>query len=168
MNLIFKKFLKDPRNIGAIVESSENSAKKISNIINKTKIKNVVEIGGGTGSLSRFIQNKDLTIVERDMDFVKLLKNTYPSSNIVNSCGIDFLKNYRDKYGLFTSIPLIKNQTTIDLTNLINEHIKNGQLDWFIILGYKFFDQFKKVNFKNHDRHFVLKNLPPAFIWHYY
>ena len=80
MNLIFKKFLKDPRNIGAIVESSENSAKKISNIINKTKIKNVVEIGGGTGSLSRFIQNKDLTIVERDMDFVKLLKNTYPSS----------------------------------------------------------------------------------------
>ena len=102
------------------------------------------------------------------MDFVKLLKNTYPSSNIVNSCGIDFLKNYKDKYGLFTSIPLIKNQTRIDLTNLINEHIKNGQLDWFIILGYKFFDQFKKVNFKNHDRHFVLNNLPPAFIWHYY
>ena len=115
------------------MESSENSAKKISNIINKTKIKNVVEIGGGTGSLSRFIQNKDLTIVERDMDFAKLLKNTYPSSNIVNSCGIDFLKNYKDKYGLFTSIPLIKNQTRIDLTNLINEHIKNGQLDWFII-----------------------------------
>ena len=40
MNLIFKKFLKDPINIGAIVESSENSAKKISNIINKKKDKN--------------------------------------------------------------------------------------------------------------------------------
>ena len=48
MNLIFKKFLKDPKNIGAIMESSEKSAKKIAELVNKTSTKNVVEIGGGT------------------------------------------------------------------------------------------------------------------------
>ena len=168
MNLIFKKFLKDPKNIGAIIESSEKSAKKIAELVNKTSTKNVVEIGGGTGILSKFIENKDLTIIERDIDFIKLLEDRYPSTKIINECGIDFLKNYKNNYGLFTSIPLIKNSTKIELTNIINEHIKSHQLEWFIILGYKYSDQFKGINFKNHNRHFVLSNLPPAFVWHYY
>ena len=168
MNLIFKKFLKDPKNIGAIMQSSEKSAKKIGELVNNTSTKNIVEIGGGTGILSKFIENKDLTIVERDEDFVDLLKESYANVNIVNSCGLDYLQNYKDKYGLFTSIPLIKNETKNELTNLINDHIENGQLEWFIILGYKYFNQLEGIKFKNHNRHFVLRNLPPAFVWHYY
>lgn len=168
MNIILKKFLKDPLNIGAIKESSKDSAKKIASLINKTSTKNIVEIGGGTGCLLKFVENKDFNIIDRDLDFIELLKKNYPNSNVINSCGIKFLKNYKNKYGLLTSIPLIKNQTKIDLIEIINQHIKNGQLEWFIILGYKFFNQLERINFKNHDRHFVFNNLPPVFIWHYY
>lgn len=168
MNLILKKFLKDPKNIGAIVESSKSSAKKIASLINKTSTKNIIEIGGGTGVLSKFIENKELNIIERDSDFIELLKKNYPNSKVVNSCGIEFLNNYTNKYGLLTSIPLIKNETKIELTKVINEHIQNGQLEWFIILGYKYSNQLKGINFKNHERHIVFNNLPPAFIWHYY
>lgn len=168
MNLILKKFLKDPKNIGAIVESSKSSAKKIASLINKTSTKNIIEIGGGTGVLSKFIENKELSIIERDSDFIELLKKNYPNSKVVNSCGIEFLNNYTNKYGLLTSIPLIKNETKIELTKVINEHIQNDQLEWFIILGYKYSNQLKGINFKNHERHFVFNNLPPAFIWHYY
>lgn len=168
MNLIFKKFLKDPKHIGAIVESSISSAKKVASLINNTSTENIVEIGGGTGRLSKFIENKNLSIVERDAEFTQILKDNYPNSKIINKCGIEFLNNYPNRYGLFTSIPLIENKTKIELTKVINKHIEKNQLEWFIILGYKFFNQLKGINFKNQDRHLVLNNLPPAFIWHYY
>ena len=168
MNLILKKFFKDPKNIGAIAESSESSAKKITSIINNTSTQKIIEIGGGTGSLSRFIINKDLTIVERDKEFVELLTNKYKGTKIIHNCGINFLKEFSGKYGLLTSIPLINKETKIELTKIINQHIDQDQLEWFIILGYKYFNQLKGIKFERHQRHIVLNNLPPAFIWHYY
>ena len=56
----------------------------------------------------------------------------------------------------------------VKLTEIINKHIENGQLEWFIILGYRITDQFKNLKFNNRERNFILINLPPAFIWHYY
>ena len=168
MNLIFKKFIKDPKNIGAIIESSNSSAKKIAHIINQKKTKNIIEIGGGTGALSRYIKNKNLKIIERDGDFINLLKTSYPDAKIINECGIAYLQKYSDPYGLFTSIPLMKESTKEELTQIINKHIKSGQLEWFIILGYRYSDQFKSIKFNKHKRNFILNNLPPAFIWHYY
>ena len=117
MNLIFKKFLKDPKHIGAIVESSISSAKKVASLINNTSTENIVEIGGGTGRLSKFIENKNLSIVERDPEFTQILKDNYPNSKIINKCGIEFLNNYPNRYGLFTSIPLIENKTKIIKVN---------------------------------------------------
>ena len=168
MNLILKKFIKDPKNIGAVIESSDASAKKIGKLISNKSTKNIVEIGGGTGKLSKYILNKNLTIIERDRDFSELLEKKYTDAKIIKGCGIEFLKKYNEKYGLLTSIPLIKKETKIDFIQIINEHIKNEQIEWFIILGYKYFNSLKDIKFNNHERNFVLKNLPPAFIWHYY
>ena len=168
MNLILKKFLNDPLNVGAIIESSNTSAKKIGELINKKDTKNIIEIGGGTGQLSKYILNKNLTIIERDMELSELLRKKYNNNEIINDCGIKFLKNYKSKYGLLTSIPLIKKDTRMDLVNIINQHIENNQIEWFIILGYKYFNSFSDISFKNHKRSLVLRNVPPAFIWHYY
>ena len=168
MNLILKKFLNDPLNVGAIIESSNTSAKKIGELINKKDTKKIIEIGGGTGQLSKYILNKNLTIIERDMELSELLRKKYNNNEIINDCGIKFLKNYKSKYGLLTSIPLIKKDTRMDLVNIINQHIENNQIEWFIILGYKYFNSFSDISFKNHKRSLVLRNVPPAFIWHYY
>ena len=157
MNLILKKFLNDPLNVGAIIESSNTSAKKIGELINKKDTKNIIEIGGGTGQLSKYILNKNLTIIERDIELSEHLKKKYKNNEIINS-----------KYGLLTSIPLIKKDTRTDLVNIINQHIENNQIEWFIILGYKYFNSFSDISFKNHKRSLVLRNVPPAFIWHYY
>ena len=73
----FKKFLQDPKNIGAVIESSDASAKKIGELINNKSTQNIVEIGGGPGKLSKYIVDKNLTIVERDQDFSELLKKIY-------------------------------------------------------------------------------------------
>lgn len=168
MNLIFKKFIKDPVNIGAIIESSNSSAKKIAKIINKTKVKNIIEIGGGTGQLSKYINNKNLTILDQDKEFYKILKKKYPSSKILNSCGLDYAKNYKKKFGLLASIPLIKKVTKSKLISLVNKQIQNKNLEFFILLGYRYEDQFKSLKFKKRKRYIVLQNIPPAFIWFYF
>lgn len=168
MNILLKKFIQDPFNIGAVVESSETSARRIASIVNSTHSQNIIEVGGGTGSLTRFINKKKITIVERDKDLCDLLSKKYSTHEIVHDCGINHLKNYKNKYGLLTSIPLMQPKLKSDLTTIINEHIHTGQIEWFVILGYRVFDQFKNINFNNRKKNFVLNNLPPAFIWYYF
>lgn len=167
MNLILKKFLKDPVNIGAVIQSSETSAKKIAKIVNQTKVKNIIEIGGGTGQLAKFIKDKNLTIIDQDKEFYKILKNKYPNSKILNSCGLDYAKKYKKKFGLLASIPLIKSETKTKLVSLINAQIDNKNLEWFILLGYRYEDQFKNLKFKSRKRYLVFQNIPPASIWFY-
>jgi len=168
LNIIFQKFIKNPLNIGAITPSSRQSAKKIAEIINSTKTKNVIEIGGGTGVLSEYIQNKDLTIVERDQELYEILKQKYKKNQIINSCGIEYLKSIKNNYGLLISIPLMKTNIKSELTNIINQHIEKKQIDWFIILGYRYLNQFQNIQFKNKKRHIIFNNIPPAFIWQYF
>ena len=167
LNLILKKFLKDPANIGAIIESSETSAKKIAQIINKTEVKDIIEIGGGTGQLSKYIKGKNLTIIDQEKEFCDILKTKYPNYKILNSCGIDYSKNYKKKFGLLVSIPLIKKETKSRLVSMIDKQIKNKNLKFFILLGYRYEDQFKSLNFKHRGRHLVFQNIPPASIWYY-
>jgi phospholipid N-methyltransferase len=168
MNILLKKFIQDPYNIGAVIESSEKSAQKIASIINSTCTQNIIEIGGGTGSLTRFINKKKITIVERDKELYDLLSIKYPGHKIIHSCGLEYLKNYKNKYGLFTSIPLMQSKLKSDFTSIINEHAQSKQIEWFVILGYRIFDQFKNINFNNRKKFFVFNNLPPAFIWYYF
>lgn len=168
MNLILKKFLKSPKNIGAIAPSSSSSAKKIADIVNLRSTKNIVEIGGGTGSLSQFIQNKNLTIIEQDKDLYEVLIKKYQNNNVVHSCGLKYLKNIQDEYGLIISIPMIEKKIKLNLIEIINQHLSENKIQWFIILGYKYFDQFEKLGFKNKKRHIIVNNIPPAFIWHYF
>lgn len=168
MNLILKKFIKDPKNIGAIAPSSNHSAKKIAELVNLKSTKNIIEIGGGTGALSQFIKNKNLTIIERDKDLYEVLKRKYQNHNIVHSCGLAYLKNVNEEYGLVISIPMMKNDVKLNLINIINQHLSENKIQWFIILGYRYFNQFEQLGFKNKKRHLVINNIPPAFIWHYF
>ena len=169
MNLILKKFIKDPKNIGAITPSSNRSAKKIAELVNLKSTKNIIEIGGGTGALSRYIKNKNLTIIERDKDLYEVLKRKYQNHNIVHNCGLEYLKkNVREEYGLVISIPMIKSDVKLNLINMINQHLSENKIQWFIILGYRYFNQFQPLGFKNKERHLVINNIPPAFIWHYF
>ena len=169
MNLILKKFIKDPKNIGAIVPSSNRSAKKIAELVNLKSTKNIIEIGGGTGALSQYIKNKNLTIIERDKDLYEVLKRKYQNHNIVHNCGLEYLKkNVREEYGLVISIPMMKSDVKLNLINMINQHLSENKIQWFIILGYRYFNQFEQLGFKNKKRHLVINNIPPAFIWHYF
>jgi len=170
MNLILKKFLSDPINVGAIKESSKSSAKKMADLINNTPTKNVIEIGSGTGILSSYLEEKNLTLVEKDDSFCNILSNKYPKAKVVNDCGFNFLNSYKasENFGLFTSIPLIKKSSIENLTKFINSNISTSKIDWFIILGYRFEDSFVNLNFKSKKRYFNLNNLPPAFIWKYF
>ena len=168
MNILLKKFIQNPLKICTIKASTNSSARKIANLINNTKNNNVIEIGGGTGALTQFVENKDVTIIERDYELSEILKTNYPQYTIKNQCGISYLKEYKNEYGLLASIPLIDKELKTELINCINDHISKNQIKWIVNLGYQYFDPLKGINFKNKKRYITLKSFPLEMIWHYF
>ena len=63
---------------------------------------------------------------------------------------------------------MMKSDVKLNLINMINQHLSENKIQWFIILGYRYFNQFQPLGFKNKERHLVINNIPPAFIWHYF
>jgi len=132
VNILLKKFIQNPLKICTVKASTNSSARKVANLINNTENNNVIEIGGGTGALTQFVKNKDVTIIERDYELSQILKINYPQYTIKNQCGISYLKEYKNEYGLLASIPLINKELKTELINCINDHISKNQIKWIV------------------------------------
>ena len=86
-------FLKNPGKVGAIAPSSPELAVKMIEGIEPDKDNIVIELGVGTGAITKFLQEKipdenSYLGIELDKDLVKSLKINYPSLKIVsgNAC----------------------------------------------------------------------------------
>jgi 16S rRNA (adenine1518-N6/adenine1519-N6)-dimethyltransferase len=69
----------------------ENISKNIVGLFNVSRSDNVLEIGPGKGALTKYLTDKtnNLTVVEIDDNNCKILKENFPSLNVINE---DFLK----------------------------------------------------------------------------
>lgn len=109
-NFFFRHFLRDPKNVGAIVPLSHHVADKLVKHLSTRPDKKpwrILEVGAGTGSITKVIaagMRKDdrLDIVEIDNDCCMLLNNKYENSNNISihcmsildwnpSCRYDFI-----------------------------------------------------------------------------
>lgn len=71
------------KRLGQHILKDENIARKIAGALKCKDIKNVLEIGAGTGMLTRFLiekQNIYLTAIELDMDFIQILQQKFPEA----------------------------------------------------------------------------------------
>mgnify|MGYP001566084257 CR=1 FL=1 len=76
----FAESLKNLKTIGAVVPCSSVSARKMTGPIDFSKAKTIVELGGGTGAVTREIlkrlsPNAKLIVFETNRNFVTILKN---------------------------------------------------------------------------------------------
>ncbi|MGC8644871.1 MAG: 16S rRNA (adenine(1518)-N(6)/adenine(1519)-N(6))-dimethyltransferase RsmA [Thermoplasmata archaeon] len=78
----------------------EEIARKIVSAVN-TDGKDVLEVGGGLGQLTRFIKNyKSLTIIEKRREFAERLRDMFPGARIIEG---DALKVDWPKFQVFIS-----------------------------------------------------------------
>ena len=87
--LILKEFLLNPRTTGAVLPSSSKLSKVITSEIGLRTARNIVELGPGTGAITRHIVREiapeaKFVAVELNPTIYDAFKSKYPDINIIN------------------------------------------------------------------------------------
>lgn len=86
--LFFKRWLKEPKQLGTLAPISKKLARVACNFLKDPACLKVVELGAGTGRLTRALINygvkaENLTAVELDQTFCSFLKSSLPKINVI-------------------------------------------------------------------------------------
>lgn len=161
-------FIANPKQVGSIIPSSSHLGALIKKSIKELPPSKVIEIGGGTGSITHFLKDLNPHVIELDRRLANGLRYKFPFLRITNGCAIDYLKHLNAPSGLVISIPLINNPQSIETINAIKMAYDNGLLTWVITYSYGRNSPLAAIDFKKTillGR--VRLNFPPAKVWLY-
>jgi phosphatidylethanolamine/phosphatidyl-N-methylethanolamine N-methyltransferase len=115
-NLSFiSQFLKNPKEIGAILPSSPLLGKAMAKFVPETANRYIVELGPGTGPITKAllkigIKEKELFCLEQSERMVKHLKTRFPNLNAIQGDACELNSLLQDKSGkvnaIVSSLPL--------------------------------------------------------------
>jgi 16S rRNA (adenine1518-N6/adenine1519-N6)-dimethyltransferase len=120
--------VKPKKHLGQHFLIDEKISERISNAISKSKKINLLEIGPGTGALTKFLlhENIDLISYELDIESITYLKNTFPTLIVYNEDVLktDWSKIFKENYSVTGNFPynissqilfkIYENRTIID------------------------------------------------------
>lgn len=176
-------FLKNPLKVGSIAPSSPELAQKMLDEIQPDKEEIVLELGVGTGAITKFLQEivpdrESYLGIEIDKTLVKLLKENYPTLKIVRGNACDaFSMHQKTNFGkvgfIICCLPFVS------LPNEVGEKILS-EIDKFMERGCVFrtfqyahgyyFPSAIKLREHMRNRYgkakrspLVVKNVPPAY-----
>lgn len=175
------QYLANPKQVGAFVPSSKFLAIEMAKALNassdtdrqKTTATNsdhldLIELGPGTGRITKLLQSECLTLVEIDEIFCKILSENFPEARIVNQSATDFLKAIKKPSNIVSSIPLLNNPESQAIKSAVAALYSEGLINRLVTYSYGLHSPFKDCGFKNEKRFsYALLNIPPATIWQY-
>ena len=120
--------VKPKKHLGQHFLIDEKISERISNAISKSNKINLLEIGPGTGALTKFLlhENIDLISYELDVESITYLKNTFPTLIVYNEdiLKTDWTKIFKGTYSVTGNFPynissqilfkIYENRTIID------------------------------------------------------
>jgi len=128
----------------------------------------IVELGAGTGSVSRFISALDPVLVERNGELAALLRKRFPHLEIRTECATDALENLRKPVGVVSSIPMLNNPQADVIRTLLTRKYRDGLIRFCVLYTYGWTDPLAGVGFREARReYFVTRSFPPASVWVY-
>lgn len=129
----------------------------------------VVEIGGGTGAITEYLQDFNPTVIEIDEAFANLLKRRFPHLDVHHGCGLQYIRSLESEAGLVISVPLINNPIKHQFIKAIKDGHQKGQIKWCVIFTYGFSSPLREAGFAHACRRkLVVANVPPAHVWVYF
>ena len=174
-----KGMISTPKTVGAIAPTSARMAARMASIIDTGSGLPVLELGPGTGVITKAILDKgvapeNLVSVEYSSEFVRHLRGKYPGVNFINGDAFSLaetLENYRGQQFdcVISGIPLL-NFPMHQRVTLVEDLLKLIPVGRPIV-------QFSygpvspvvarpdSYTIKHFD--FIMRNIPPAQIWHY-
>ncbi|MCO6176798.1 MULTISPECIES: phospholipid N-methyltransferase PmtA [Ciceribacter] len=175
----FKGMMQGPKLVGAIVPTSSITAKKMASIVNPNSGLPVLELGPGTGVitkaiLARGVPAERLVSVEYSEDFYNHLKDTYPAVNFIHGDAFDLDRTLGALAGqkfdsVVSAVPLLNfpMQDRIRLLESLLDRLPPGRPVVQISYG-----PVSPIIAKPHSYHiqhfdFIVRNIPPAQLWIY-
>jgi phosphatidylethanolamine/phosphatidyl-N-methylethanolamine N-methyltransferase len=163
-----KAYLKNPSRTGSVLPSSGRLGKAFADHVELLPVDNIVELGPGTGALTRHIANNSPRLIEIDQELCHVLSDQFPDCVIENKCAVEFLKDCRETCGIVISIPLINNPEKANILDALSEAYGRGIISWCMIYTYGLADPLKEVGFRKSKKiKSIILNIPPAHIWYY-
>ena len=176
-------FLKNPGKVGSIKPSSPELAQKMIEGITPDKNNAVLELGVGTGAITKFLQeivpdDKSYLGIELDRDLVRLLRRNFPDMQIVRGNAVD-TSAIHDRSGIGKISYVICCLPFVSLPNEVGEQIMQ-QVDKFMQKGCTFrtfqyahgyyfpsaikLREFMRTRYgKSKKSPLIVKNVPPAY-----
>lgn len=176
-------FLKNPMKVGAIAPSSPELARKMLQGLKPTSDSIVLELGVGTGAITKFIKeiladDRSYLGIELDKNLVRSLKVNYPGMKIVRGNARD-VRSIHERSGLGKVGSIVCCLPFVSIPNEISEEIL-AEIDKFMEAGCIFrtfqyahcyyFPSAIKLREHMRDRYgkskrspLVVKNVPPAY-----
>lgn len=173
-----RNFIRNPRATGAVAPATRALAHSVAAAAHRAYARHrdadlhaplrLLELGAGTGALTRAISGLGPTLVERDAGWAALLRKRYPALEVREACATEVLAELREPTGIVSSIPLLNNPQSGDLKRLLAERYAEGLLRFCVLYTYGWRDPLAGSGFREVRRaSFVPRSLPPAHVWVY-
>jgi phosphatidylethanolamine/phosphatidyl-N-methylethanolamine N-methyltransferase len=177
--LLFKLWLKNPRSIGAVAVSSPELAAAMARQVPKNLDGFVVELGGGTGSVTRAllasgIARERLVVIERDPVLHRYLSDHFPGVHVLLGDAVHLPALLR-RHGIapvsaiVSSLPLLSLKRSIQLRIGAQAFAVLEPGAPLIQFTYGLFSPLprERLGIFGEVEERVLQNLPPASVWRY-
>ncbi len=175
----FKGWIDKPKAVGSIVPTSSVTARRMASVINPNSGLPVLEVGPGTGVitraiLARGIKPENLYAVEYSEDFVGHLRRHYPGVNVIQGDAFNLDKTLGEDRNLvfdsvISGVPLLNFPVArrISYLNSLLDRIPVGRPVMQLTYGPLSPIPAGRGDYTVKHFDFVIRNIPPTQLWIY-
>lgn len=175
----FKGWIDKPKAVGSIVPTSSITARQMASVIDLTSGLPALEVGPGTGVITRAILNRglkpeNLYCVEYSEDFVRHLRRNHPYVNVIRGDAFDLDNTLGEARGLtfdavVSGVPLLNFPAALRIRYVedLLDRVPAGRPVVQLTYGPVSPVPPGKGNYTVERFHFVLRNFPPTQLWIY-
>lgn len=180
--VFLKAWARSPRKVGAIIPSSPVLARAMAAQVTPAPGKIVVELGAGTGAvtralLARGINIRDLIVIESDPVFCRRLRQLFPDIHIFNADATRLEQVFKRHQiqsidTIVSSLPLLSIDRRSQARILEQSFRLLGSHGTFVQYTYSVGSPVRssirrRFSVKGHRVSQIWRNVPPATVWRY-
>jgi phosphatidylethanolamine/phosphatidyl-N-methylethanolamine N-methyltransferase len=175
----FKGWIDRPKTVGSIVPTSSITARKMASIVNPASGLPVLEVGPGTGVITRAIlargvKPENLYALEYSPEFVRHLRRIYPGVNVLEGDAFNLSAALGDRSGMIfdsvvSGVPLLNFPVPqrIAYVESLLDRIPAGRPIVQLTYGPLSPIPPGRGDYQVEHFHFVVRNIPPTQLWIY-
>jgi len=178
--LFLSRWIRTPLRIGAVVPSSPRLAREMARAIDTRSPRHVIELGGGTGSITRALLDagvaaERLVVIENDKRLARLLRHRFPHVHVIHGDARDMLALVRplgvtSASGVVSGLPLISMPIETQKHIIAQSFALLGREGAFVQFTYGPVSPVlapARTHLHAEVTGRVWRNFPPASVWRY-